>query len=139
MKIEWDWEQTILKIWGFKKTFLLFAFVLQCLSKNLTEIHLYRVINYLSRKLRRKWAKKVNVECDTNEHFKDDQGFFAVFPAIMFFFELRANQWIKMIFFIKTNLICVDLLYKRLSYRGKRQFIWSFQTFSLFPYKMRKI
>jgi hypothetical protein len=43
---------------------LLFAFVHQCLSKNLKEIHLKRVINYLTKKLREKWAKKVNVECD---------------------------------------------------------------------------
>jgi hypothetical protein len=28
--------------------------------------------------------KKVNVECDTDENFKDNQGFFTVFLAIMF-------------------------------------------------------
>jgi hypothetical protein len=49
------------------------------------------------------------------------------------------NFWLKMYFFINTNLIYVDLLYKRLSYRVKIPVIWSFQTFSLFPYKMRKI
>jgi hypothetical protein len=62
-----------------------------CLSKNLTEIHLNRVINYLTRKLRTKCAKKVNVECDTVENFKDDQGFFTVFPVIIFRFELGAK------------------------------------------------
>jgi hypothetical protein len=79
------------------KKFLLFA--RQCLSKNLTEIHLNRVINYLLRKLRRKWAKKVNVECATDENFKDDQGFFQVFPAIMFLFELRAKFLNQNVFF----------------------------------------
>jgi hypothetical protein len=37
------------KIEGFKKKILLFAFVRQCLSKNLSEIYLNRVINYLTR------------------------------------------------------------------------------------------
>jgi hypothetical protein len=99
MEIEWDWEQTIFKIWGFKKKYLLFAFVRQCLSKNLTEIQSNRVINYLSRKLSRKLAKKVNVKCATDENFKDDQGFFALFPAIMFLFELRAKFLNQNVFF----------------------------------------
>jgi hypothetical protein len=34
--------------------FMLFAFARQSLTKNLTEIHFNRVINYLTRKLRRK-------------------------------------------------------------------------------------
>jgi hypothetical protein len=128
-----------LKIWGFKKKFLLFAFVRQCLSKKLTEIHLNRVINYLPRKLRRKWAKKVNVECATDENFKDDRDFSQFFLLLCSSSSWEPNFWTKMYFFINTNLIYVDLLYKRLSYRVNRQFIWSFQTFSLFPYKMRKI
>jgi hypothetical protein len=45
-----------------KKKILLFVFVCQCLSKKLTEIHLNRVINHLTRNLRRKWADKVNVD-----------------------------------------------------------------------------
>jgi hypothetical protein len=128
MQIEWDFKQTIFKIWRFKKKILLFPFARQCLSKNVAEIHLNRVINYLTRKLRRKWAKKVNVECDTDANFKDDQGFFKGFPAFMFRFELRAkflNQ--NMYFFIKTNVIYVDLQFKRWSYRVKKQFIWSFE------------
>jgi hypothetical protein len=40
MEIEWDLDRTIFEIWEFKKKFMLFAFVRQCLSKNLTEIHL---------------------------------------------------------------------------------------------------
>jgi hypothetical protein len=108
------------------KKFLLFAFVRQCLSKNLTEIHLNRVINYLSRNLRRKWSKKVNVECDTDDNFKDDQGFFTVFPAIMFRFKLRAkflqqNGIFSSILILFTLIYC---RYKRLSYRVKRHFIW---------------
>jgi hypothetical protein len=62
----------------------------------------------------------VNVECDTDANFKDDQGFFKGFPAFMFRFELRAkflNQ--NMYFFIKTNVIYVDLQFKRWSYRVK--------------------
>jgi hypothetical protein len=47
----------------------------------------------------------VNVECDTEENFKDDQEFFTVFPAIMFCFELRAKFFIKMYFFILFTLI----------------------------------
>jgi hypothetical protein len=43
--------------------------------------------------------KKVNVECATDENFKDDQGFFAVFPAIMFPFELRAKFLNQNVFF----------------------------------------
>jgi hypothetical protein len=117
----------------------LFVFVRQCLSKNLTEIHLNRVINYLTRKLRRKWVKKVNVECDTDENFKDDQRFFTFFLLICSDLSWEQNFCIKMYFFINTYLIHVNLLYKRLSYRVKRQFIWNFQTFSLFPYKMRNI
>jgi hypothetical protein len=54
MKLESDWKQTIFKIRGFRKKFLIFAFVRQCLIKNLTEIHLNRVINYLTRNLRQK-------------------------------------------------------------------------------------
>jgi hypothetical protein len=79
------------------------------LSKKLTEIHLNGVINYMTRKLRRKRAKKVNVKCDTDENLKDDQGFFTVFPAIMFRFELRAKSASKCIF--SSRLILFTLIY----------------------------
>jgi hypothetical protein len=39
------------------------------------------------------------VECDTDENSKDDQGFFTVFPAIMFRFELRAKFLHQNVFF----------------------------------------
>jgi hypothetical protein len=52
---------------------------------------LFKSCHQLTRKLRRKGAKKVNMECDTDENFQDDQGYFTVFPAIMFSFELRAK------------------------------------------------
>jgi hypothetical protein len=81
------------------------------LSKNLTEIHLNRVINYLTRKLKRKSAKKVNVECDADENFKDDQGFFTDFLAIMFRFVLRAifesNCIVSSILFLFTLIYCI--------------------------------
>jgi hypothetical protein len=37
--------------------------------------------------------KKLNVECDIDENFKVDQGFYTVFPAIMFLFELRGKSF----------------------------------------------
>jgi hypothetical protein len=61
-----------------------------------------------------------------------------------FFLPLcSASSWepkfcIKMYFFINTNLIYVDLLYKRLSYRVKRHFIWSFQYLVCFHTKWGK-
>jgi hypothetical protein len=57
------------------------------------DIHLNRVIlpDYRTRKLRIEWPKKVNKECDSNENYKDYQGFLTFFPAIMFSFKLRAK------------------------------------------------
>jgi hypothetical protein len=43
--------------------------------------------------------KKINVECDIDENFKDDQGLFAVLPSIMFLFEVRAKFLNKNLFF----------------------------------------
>jgi hypothetical protein len=41
----------------------------------------------------------VNVECDTDENFKDDQEFFTVFPASTLCFELRAKFLHQNVFF----------------------------------------
>jgi hypothetical protein len=41
----------------------------------------------------------VNVECDTDENFKNYQGFFTVFPAIIFRFELKAKYLHQQLFF----------------------------------------
>jgi hypothetical protein len=74
MEIEWDLEQYIFNIWGLKKKqkFPLFAFVCQCLSRNLPQIDLNRIINYYTRKFRKNWDQKWNVECDIVENFKAD-------------------------------------------------------------------
>jgi hypothetical protein len=104
-----------------KQKFPLFAFVYQCLSRNLPQIDLNRIINYYTRKFRKNWDKKWNVECDIDENFKDDQVFITVVPAIMFLFELWAKFLNQNVFlFISTNLFHVDLLYKRLSHGVKR-------------------
>jgi hypothetical protein len=139
MEIEWDCKQTIFKIWGFKNKILLFAFVRQCLSKNLTEIHLNRVINYLTESWWENELKKWTWNVILTKTLKMTRDFSQFFLLLCSASSWEPNFCIKMYFFINTNLIYVDLLYKRLSYRVKRQFIWSFQTFSLFPYKMRKI
>jgi hypothetical protein len=105
-------ENSLLQIsfyFHFLSFFYLF-FVRQCLRKNLTEIHLNPVINYLTRKLRRKWTIKVNVECDTEENFKDDQGFLSLCSASSW----EPNYFLNMYFFINTNLNHINFLYKRL-------------------------
>jgi hypothetical protein len=52
-----------------------------------------------AKKVEEKMSEKVNVECDTDENFKDDQGFFTVFPAIMFRFKLTAKFLHQNVFF----------------------------------------
>jgi hypothetical protein len=44
-------------------------------------------------------VKKLNMECDIDENFKDVKGFVTVFTAIMFRFELRAKNLNKNVFY----------------------------------------
>jgi hypothetical protein len=109
MEIQWDWELTIFKIWGFKKKFLLFAFVRQCLSKNLTEIHLNRVINYLTRKLRKKWAKKVKWNVILTKTLKMTRDFSQFFLLLCSVSSWEPNISSKCLF--SSILILFTLIY----------------------------
>jgi hypothetical protein len=91
-------RETVLKIVNImlyiatlKTKILIFAFVRHCLSRNHTQIDLNRVINYLTRKFKKNRGKKLNVECNIAENFKDDQGFSTVFPAILIRFKRGPN------------------------------------------------
>jgi hypothetical protein len=81
------------------------------------------------KKVEEKMSWKKWVECDTDENFKDDQGFFTVFPAIMFRFEHESQIFASKCIF-SSILILFTLIYCIKGYPTKLKYSL-FEVFKL--------
>jgi hypothetical protein len=104
------------------------------LSNYRSQIYWKHVITDNTKKFRKNWKRNeiLMKSVKIPEISRFFSCYYVPFRAVIKIF------WLKMYFYINTNLIYVDLSLNKLSYKVKRKLLQLLQAFSLFPYQIWK-